>query len=77
MARSLEPRASTAKRRLWAVKQLSSMGIPVSVIVAPIIPGLNDHELEAILKEAKSAGAVNASYTILRLPYEVAPLFKD
>lgn len=77
LARSLEPRASTAKRRLWAVKQLSRMGIPVSVIVAPIIPGLNDHELEAILKEAKSAGAVNASYTILRLPYEVAPLFKD
>lgn len=77
LARSMEPRASTPNRRLWAVKELSSVGIPVTVMMAPIIPGLTDHEIENILTQAKEAGADNAGYVILRLPFEVAPLFKD
>lgn len=77
LARTMEPRASTPERRLWAMKKLSEKGVPVSIMMAPVIPGLNDHEIENILAKAKDAGAVDAGYVMLRLPYEVAPLFKD
>lgn len=77
LARSMEPRAATPQRRLSAIRQLADAGVSVSVMVAPIVPGLNDHELETILETAKKHGAVDAGYVMLRLPYEVAPLFKD
>lgn len=77
LARSMEPRAATPARRLEAMRTLSEAGIPVSVMVAPIIPGLNDHEIERILDSGKAAGAQEASYVLLRLPLEVSPLFRD
>lgn len=73
----MEPRTSRPQRRLDAIKELSSAGIPVNVNVAPIIPGLTDHECAAILEAAAEAGAVSAGYTILRLPYKVKELFVD
>jgi DNA repair photolyase len=77
LARAMEPRASAPARRLAAVKALSEAGVPVGVMTAPIIPGLNDHELEDLLAAAKEAGAVWAGYTIVRLPLEVAGLFRE
>ncbi|WP_146770184.1 PA0069 family radical SAM protein [Mesorhizobium hawassense] len=77
LARTMEPRASTPTKRLEAIRQLSDAGIPASVMVAPIIPGLNDPEMERILDSARAAGAREAGYVILRLPLEVAPIFKD
>ncbi len=77
LARSMEPRAATPPKRLETLKQLSEAGIPVSVMVAPIIPGLNDSEIERILDSAQAAGAREAGYVILRLPLEVAPIFKE
>ncbi|SOC35063.1 DNA repair photolyase [Rhizobium subbaraonis] len=77
LARSMEPRAATPPRRLEAMRALSEAGVPVSVMVAPIIPGLNDHEVERILDSGKAAGAQEASYVLLRLPLEVSPLFRD
>ncbi|MBX3569070.1 MAG: PA0069 family radical SAM protein [Rhizobiaceae bacterium] len=77
LARTMEPRAATPTRRLEAMRALSEAGIPVSVMVAPIVPGLNDHEIERILDSAASAGAREAGYVILRLPLEVSPIFKD
>lgn len=77
LARSMEPRAATPARRLEAMRALSEAGVPVSVMVAPIIPGLNDHEVERILDSGKAAGAQEASYVLLRLPLEVSPLFRD
>jgi DNA repair photolyase len=77
LARTMEPRASTPARRLEAIRLLSEAGIPTSVIAAPVIPALNDHEMERILDAAKAAGALEAGYVILRLPLEVAPLFRD
>lgn len=77
LARTMEPRASTPTKRLEAIKQLSEAGIPASVMVAPIIPGLNDPEIERILDAARAAGARSAGYVILRLPLEVSPIFKD
>jgi len=77
LARAMEPRASTPSRRLHAVRELAAAKIPVSVMVAPIIPGLTDHEMEKILNEAAGCGADRADYILLRLPLEVAPLFKD
>jgi DNA repair photolyase len=77
LARTMEPRASTPTKRLEAIRQLSDAGIPASVMVAPIVPGLNDPELERILDSARAAGAREAGYVILRLPLEVAPIFKD
>jgi len=62
---------------LTAIRQLSSAGIPTSVNVAPVIPGLNDHEIPAILQAAAQAGATGAGFTLLRLPYAVAPLFEQ
>lgn len=77
MARAMEPRASTPTRRLQAMRMLHDQGIPVSVMVAPVIPGLNDHEMERILDAARATGAREAGYVILRLPLEVSPIFKD
>lgn len=77
LARTMEPRAATPPRRLEAMRALSDAGIPVSVMVAPVIPALNDQEVERILESAYTAGAREAGYIILRLPLEVAPVFKD
>jgi DNA repair photolyase len=77
LARTMEPRCSTPSKRLEAIKQLSEANIPTSVMVAPIIPGLNDYELERILDSAYAAGAREAGYVLLRLPLEVAPIFKE
>lgn len=75
LARVMEPRASRPELRLRAVKELSEAGIPVSVNMAPIIPGLTDHEIPSVLKASAEAGALNAHYTIVRLPYGVKDLF--
>ncbi|MBW6420921.1 PA0069 family radical SAM protein [Rhizobium sp. XQZ8] len=77
LARSMEPRASTPPKRLDAIKALTDAGIPTAVMVSPIIPALNDHEIERILEAGHAAGALEASYVLLRLPLEVAPLFRD
>jgi DNA repair photolyase len=72
----MEPRTSPPAARLAAFRELKQAGIPVGVNVAPIIPGLTDHEMPAILKAAAEAGATSAGYTVVRLPYAVAPLFE-
>jgi DNA repair photolyase len=77
LARTMEPRASTPPKRLEAIKGLRDAGIPTSVLVSPLIPALNDHELERILEAAHAAGATEASYILLRLPLDVSPLFRD
>lgn len=77
LARMMEPRTSQPQRRLQAIEKLSDAGIPVNVNVAPIIPGLTDHECASILEAASEAGATSASYLIVRLPYGVKDLFKD
>lgn len=77
LARAMEPRASTPAKRLAAIEQLSAAGIPTVVMVAPIIPAVNDSEIEAILKAAQAAGAREAGYVMLRLPHEVKAVFKD
>lgn len=77
LARTMEPRASTPTKRLEAIRQLSDAGIPTSVMVAPILPGLTDQEIEKILDAARAAGAQDAGYVLLRLPLEVSPIFKD
>ncbi len=74
-ARAMEPRASTPSLRLDALRGLATAGIPTAVMVAPIIPGLTDHEIETILARAASMGAREAGYVLLRLPHEVAGLF--
>jgi DNA repair photolyase len=77
LSMKLEPRTSAPARRLTAVKRLSEAGIPVSVNVAPVIPFLTDSELESILEAAASSGAISAGYTLVRLPWEVRPIFKE
>ena len=77
LARVMEPRAATPERRLAAISTLSAAGVPVSVMFAPVIPGLNDHELEAVLERAAQAGAVNGGYVALRLPREIKDLFQE
>ncbi len=77
LARTMEPRASTPTRRLEAIRKLSEAGIPTAVMMAPVIPALNDHEIERVLDSGKAAGACEASYVLLRLPLEVSPLFRD
>lgn len=77
LARRMEPRAAAPARRLAVIRRLAQAGIPVRVMVAPVIPGLTDHELEPILAAAREAGAQGASWIMLRLPLEVAPLFRD
>ena len=73
----MEPRTSPPLARLKAISELAGAGIPVGVNIAPIIPGLTDHELPAILKAAAKAGATSAGYTVVRLPHAVAPLFEN
>ncbi|NDW02839.1 PA0069 family radical SAM protein [Jiella pacifica] len=77
LARAMEPRAATPARRLEAIKALTEAGIPAMIMTAPIIPGLNDSEIERLLEAGVTAGAKEAGYVLLRLPLEVAPLFKD
>ncbi|MGQ0636561.1 MAG: PA0069 family radical SAM protein [Planctomycetaceae bacterium] len=77
LARSMEPRTSRPRARLRAIRELSAAGVPVRALIAPIIPGLNDHEIPALLAAAKEAGAHAAGYTLLRLPLAVAPVFRD
>ncbi|WP_319531079.1 PA0069 family radical SAM protein [uncultured Cohaesibacter sp.] len=77
LSRALEPRASAPQKRLETIQLLSEAGIPTSVMVAPVIPALNDGELEAILSAAFKAGAREAGTILLRLPGEVSPLFQD
>jgi DNA repair photolyase len=77
LARKLEPRAPSPKRRLQSLQRLSEAGIPVSVLVAPVIPVLNDEELERILIETYQAGAMDAAYVLLRLPLELKDLFQE
>ncbi|MEX0644343.1 MAG: PA0069 family radical SAM protein [Parvularculaceae bacterium] len=77
LARAMEPRASTPRRRLAAVRMLADAGVSVGVMTAPMIPGLNDDELEALLEASKDSGARFAGLTIVRLPLEVSTLFKE
>jgi DNA repair photolyase len=77
LANKMEPRASTPTRRLAAIKGLSEAGVPAGVMAAPMIPALNDGELEAILTAAREMGAISAGYTLLRLPHEIKDLFTE
>jgi DNA repair photolyase len=77
LARVMEPRASQPNLRLKAIQQLSENGIPVIVMVAPVIPGLTDHEMIKIVQEAVDAGAKHAGHVMLRLPFAVAALFQN
>lgn len=77
LARRMEPRTSTPQRRLEAVRRLADAGVPVGVMTAPLIPGLNDEEVPALLAAAHEAGARHAGYTIIRLPLAVRPIFLD
>ena len=76
-ARTLEPRAAAPHRRLETISNLNAAGIPVRVMVAPVIPVLTEPEIESLLEAAHAAGARSATYTLLRLPLEVAPLFRE
>lgn len=77
VSRAMEPRVPAPARRLKMIERLASAGVQVRVMASPMIPGLTDHELEKIMEAARDAGAVAASYIVLRLPREVAPLFRD
>ena len=77
LARAMEPRATTPAKRIAAIRALSEAGIPTAVMVAPIIPALNDSEIEAILTAAREAGARQAGYVTLRLPLELKELFRE
>lgn len=77
LARQLEPRTSSPQSKLNAIAELASAGIPVGVNIAPVIPGLTDHEMPHILKTAREAGAQRAGYSTLRLPYSVSDIFKN
>src|SRR6202030_786143 len=75
--RTLEPRTASPQARLRVIQQLSEAGVPVGVLVAPVIPAITDHEMEDILSAAKEAGAGSAGYVLLRLPHEVKILFRE
>jgi DNA repair photolyase len=77
LQRTMEPRTSSPELRLEAISKLAAAGVPVNVMVAPVIPGLTDHEMPAILKAARDAGATRAGFVVLRLPWAVAPLFEQ
>jgi DNA repair photolyase len=77
VARSMEPRAATPEKRLETISKLSDAGVPVGVMTAPIIPGLNDSEIESILEAAHAAGAREAGYVLLRLPLELKEIFRE
>ncbi|HEX2751218.1 MAG TPA: PA0069 family radical SAM protein [Verrucomicrobiales bacterium] len=76
LARNLEPRASGPARRLAAIHELSSAGIPVRIMMAPVIPGLTDHEMPSLISACADAGALDAGMVPLRLPWAVSPLFQ-
>src|ERR1700689_1290984 len=75
--RTLEPRTASPQARLRVIQQLSDAGVPVGVLVAPVIPAITDHEIEDILGAARSAGATRAGYVLLRLPHELKILFRE
>lgn len=77
LARKMEPRAATPERRLGTVRALADAGIPVAVMTAPIIPGLNDHEIETLIEAAAAHGARGVGYVVLRLPFEIKDLFHE
>jgi DNA repair photolyase len=77
LARVMEPRAATPSRRLEALRTLSQAGIPTAVMVAPIVPAINDSEIERILDAAANAGATQAGYVMLRMPFEIKDLFRE
>ena len=77
LARAMEPRASTPDKRMESVEKLRAAGVPTSVMVAPVVPGLTDSELDRILERAASAGATEAGYVLLRLPLEIGDLFVE
>ncbi len=77
LARKLEPRAPAPARRLQTIAALARAGVPVRLMLAPVIPGLSDHEIEQVMQAAREAGARAAWWSLLRLPHEVAPLFED
>ena len=77
LASRLEPRASAPHARIRAVRELAAAGVPVGVFVAPVIPVITDHEMERIMGAAREAGASSISYTLVRLPHQVAPLFRE
>lgn len=77
LSRRMEPRAAAPARRLEVIRRLTAAGVPVRVMLSPVVPGLTDHELEGILAAAKAAGAVAASWIMLRLPLEVAGLWRE
>ena len=77
LARRMEPRAPTPERRLEAIQQLAEAGVPVGVMAAPIVPAINDDEIEKILTRAHAAGAREAGYVTLRLPLELRDLFRE
>ncbi len=77
LSNKLEPRAASPQSRIKTIERLSEAGIPTMAMVAPIIPFLNDHEIEAILEKVAKAGAINAGYVLLRLPHEIKDLFKE
>jgi len=72
----MEPRTTTPQLRIAAIELLAKAGIPTTVMVAPVIPAITDHEMPAILKAARDAGATSAGFVVLRLPWAVAPLFE-
>ena len=77
LARSMEPRTSLPEQRLRAVRELSAAGVPVRVLLAPVVPGLTDREIPSILEACREAGAHGAGYVLLRLPLAVLPIFED
>jgi DNA repair photolyase len=77
IARKMEPRAATPQRRLEAIRALSAAGVPVAVMTAPIVPAINDSEIERILAASREAGAGEAAYVLLRLPLELKELFRE
>ena len=77
LARAMEPRASTPQRRLEAIRKLAAAGVPAAVLVAPIVPAINDAEIERILDAAAAAGASEAGYIMLRMPLEIKDLFRE
>jgi DNA repair photolyase len=77
LARVMEPRASTPPRRLEALRQLTAAGVPTSAMVAPVIPAINDAEIERILEAVAATGVRHAGYVLMRLPLEVRDLFRE
>ncbi len=77
LSRRMEPRAPAPERRLETIRRLSRAGVPVRIVTSPVVPGLTDHEMERLLEAGREAGAAAASWVMLRLPLEVAPLFRE